>query len=170
MKRKTTISILLITFILMVLSGCQNNDSSHLVSEKDLKNCDVFINNVTCSAVSETRTVNDEAFISELVEICSKVEKFRPVIITDSVTGEPDAYIIFENESVKYMFSFSDTEKQLDIDYIHRDEPLLCVDKYSLDKDKNPSLEWGWYCSLSPTDFATLYDMLYKYTDGEIVK
>lgn len=160
-------SVLLI--ILAVLSGCHKNDSLYLLQKKDINDCDIYINNITCEKINETRSVKDEEFSKKIATMCTKAKKYRPVITSDYIIGEPDAYIIFEKESVRYMISFFDVEKQLNLDYIYRNEPLINVDRYSLDQENNPSLDWGWYCTLSACDFATLYEMVFTYTEGDII-
>lgn len=165
--------IIIITSIFF-LSACQdNNTESPLLSKSELKNCDLLIHNVTTDKF-EVRTVPDTTFRDEVISLCTKVESFRPIISADIILGEHVeadnyfAHFILESETEKYTFSFFDANKQLSLDYIHRDSPMIAVSKDEIDENGSPHPVWSWYCKMSPTDYSSLYEMIQTYTAGEI--
>lgn len=157
----------------ILFTGCQGDSAiktEPLICAQDLAGHDLFIYNVTCSWPSEMRTVDDNNFLNEVAVLCLKTETLRPVISVDSVAGgRPDALFVLRDAEDKYVFSFFETEKQLDIGFIYRDKPVLCVEKALKNEFGHYETEWAWYCILSASDYASLYELVQTYTDGEIV-
>ncbi len=74
-----------------------------------------------------------------------------------------------ENEGAVYSFSFFDVEEQLDIGYAHREQPIIGISKAVITESNSRESEWGWRCKLPPSDYASLYNLLQPYVDGEMV-
>lgn len=78
-------------------------------------------------------------------------------------------YFILEDASCKYTFSYFDTQRQLEVGFIHRDKPLICIRKETGNPSGGYDTEWSWLCILPPSDYASLYNLLQPYVDGEMV-
>ena len=157
---------------LVCLAGCteEGNDRSGFLLEEDLEGSKLYVHNVTCSKIYEMRTVEDSAFQEKIAETSVAAEQFRPVISTDIILGErPEAYYVFDVGEVKYTFSFFDVKKQLDIGFVHRETPMIAVAKTVVEDTTQNNEEWVWFCSLSAANYAELYEMIQRYTEGDIV-
>lgn len=142
------------------------------VSERELEQAELYVYNRSCSEWNEMRVVDNAEYYNEISRLCSKVEKFRPISSLEIMAGERcDTVIYIYTDSYRYQFSFSweEVKKQISMDYLHRDQPLLGVMKMPINsgekRERNPS----WYGYLSAEDYITLYDLAAKYTIGEIV-
>ena len=157
--------------IAIILSARQSyDDGSILLSEAELSVCDLLVHNVTCSEIHEVRTVPDAAFRDVIISLIVTTEPFRPTISSDLIMGkQPDAYFILENEKTKYTVTFFDAEKQLSLDYVFRDAPLISVEKAEIDELGQPQSVWGWYCTFSAAEYAMLYDAIQTYVEGELI-
>ena len=143
-----------------------------LLHKQDLDGCELYIHNSTCSTLFEIRTVDDDDLLNQIVELCLRTEPFRPSTLSDMKAGASGPLCRLENETCAYTFSCIDAVDQLDIGYIHRDKPIICTSKAAIvdhDRYKAYESEWGWFCTMSPADFALLYDLLETYTGGEII-
>ena len=160
--------------ILACLVGCSGTAAdaqTALLSKSDLEGRTLYIHNVTCSEVYEMRTVEDSDYVEKIAGLCVAVEQFRPILSSDVILGEkPDGIVIFENEEERYTISFSDTKKQLSLDYMYRDEPVVAIENAEFDDYGQPHTIWKWYCTMSAADYATVVEMVRTYTDGEIIK
>jgi len=140
--------------------------------KQDFNGCELYIHNWTCSTLFEVRTVDDDDLCDEIVELCLGAEPFRPSVLADQKTGASGPYVRLENEICAYTIDCIDAEEQLDIRFIHRDKPVIGITKSAITEyygHKTYKTEWGWLCTLSPTDYALLYELLQTYADGEII-
>ena len=143
-----------------------------LLHKQDLDGCELYIHNSTCSTLFEIRTVDDDDLLNQIVELCLRTEPLRPITFSDVKTGANGPLCRLENETCAYTFYCADAAEQLDIGFIHRDKPIICTSKAAIvdhDRYKAYESEWGWYCTMSPADFALLYDLLETYRGGEII-
>ncbi|MEA4920301.1 MAG: hypothetical protein VB078_05240 [Clostridiaceae bacterium] len=178
MKRKSALFLQLSVICAVILGGilllaaCKSdNGKNELWSESELNTCELLVHNVTCPKVYEMRTVVEETFKSNVISLCTKATPFRPIISSDIVLGEQsDAYFTFTNNKIKYTVSFFDAEKQLSLDYIYRDSPMVSIEKAEIDELGQPQSTWKWFCSLPTEDFAMLYEAIQTYTAGEIIQ
>ena len=152
----------------LAFTGIERTD---FLSEKALAGSELYIHNVTCSEIYEMRTVEDATYLKKIVELSVTAIQFRPVISVDLILGAmPDAYYVFDTGAVKYTFEFFDVDKQLDIGYVHREDPLIAVAKSVISDTAQDSDEWAWFCRLSAANYAELYEMIQTYAEGAIVK
>lgn len=166
-------AVAVICLLPFLFSACQKAppQRDELLSESELLTCELFVNNVTCAKVTELRTVADDTFKETVVSLCTAVTPFRPIISSDIILGEQsDAYFVFKNSAAKYTIGFFDVEKQLSLDYIYRDTPMISVETAEIDEMGQPQVTSSWYCSLPAKRFALLYEMIQTYTDGEVTQ
>lgn len=174
MKKTIWGRFLLLACALVFLVACQGDYQAETVgvmSKNDIKDCNLFINNMTCSDIHEVRTVVDEGYYDEVVSFLVRMKNFRPVISSDVILGKsPETSAIFESEEVRYTICFIDAEKQLSLDYVYREAPIVGIDKAEIDDYGNPHILWSWFCTMSAADYATAYEMIRTYSGGEIVE
>lgn len=165
-------AVTVICMILFLFWACQSSTTTdQLLSESELLTCEMYVHNVTCSKVTELRTVADDTFKESVVSLCTEAAPFRPIISSDIVLGEQcDAYFILKNSTAKYTICFFDAEKQLSLDYIYRDAPMFSVEIAEIDELGQPQVISRWYCSLPAKSFALLYDVVQTYTAGEVIQ
>lgn len=168
------IAVLTIANIAALLFCCFGGPSEPetMVSVKDLSGHDVYVYNVTCPPDKlKHRTVEDAGFIDEIAEMCARATPFRPVTEVDLPLGTERhaVHVIFENGAIEYRFAFFDMEKQLDLESVHRDSPVINVSKSTFDDAGQAQKEWDWFCILPAADYAALYEQLQQYSGGEIV-
>ena len=173
MKHIKSSFLLIVIGILLCLVGCAENQTSQkaeFLSESELENCALYIHNVTCSEVYETRTASDTDYLKQIAKLSVTAQQFRPAISTDLVLGQQlDAYYVFDNGKVRYTFTFFETEKQLDIGFVHRENPIIIVSKATAADGAQFHEDWDWMCTLTAANYAALYESIQTYTDGEIV-
>lgn len=155
-----------------LFSACQSTaETDELWSETELLTCDLFVNNVTCGEIFEMRTVADDTFKGTVVSLFTEAAPFRPIISSDIILGEQgDAYFVLRNSTAKYTIGFFDVEKQLSLDYVYRDAPMISVETAEIDEMGQTQVISRWYCSLPAKSFALLYEMVQTYTAGEIIQ
>ena len=160
--------------IVACFAGCSRtatDERTGFLSESDLEGYILYVHNVTCSKVNEVRTVTDSDFLEKITELSITVEQFRPVLSSDMILGkEPEETVIFENKEGRYIISFDDAEKKLSLYYFYRDEPIVSFSKIKFDDYGQPQIMWQWYCTMSAADYATAFEMIRTYSDGEIVE
>ncbi len=142
------------------------------ISKKELDQAELYIYNRSCSEMHESRVVDNVEYYNEILHLCSKVKKFRPISSLEIMAGETsDTVIYIYTDSHRYAFSFSwdKVKKQISMDYLHRDQPLLGVMKTPIISSGTYGRNSSWYGYLSPEEYITLYDLAAKYTIGEIV-
>ena len=144
----------------------KQDDASFLLTEAELGTCEIFVNNITCRDIHTVHQVKGE-FCERITTLSAKLVPFRQTVWTELVLGErEDAFVRFKNDKVQYTISFLDTDKQLAWDYIHRDAPVVAVQKIEFDEEYgNPHIVWGWVCTMTAADFAELFDMVSSYSN-----
>ncbi len=166
-KLLTAAAIVCIAANIAVLLFCCFGGPSEpetMVSVKDLSGHDAYVYNVTCPPDKlKHRTVEDAGFIDEIAEMCARATPFRPVTEVDLPLGTE------RNGAIEYRFAFFDMEKQLDLESVHRDSPVINVSKSTFDDAGQAQKEWDWFCILPAADYAALYEQLQQYSGGEIV-
>jgi len=149
-----------------------SNTPIELPTARDLKNCELLIENAVCEE-GEYQIVTDAAFQKAISKLCQGVEPFRTYIAEfDMILGVGDfiPHIYFTSENVQYCFIFSGVYEQMQYDFIHRDKPLILVTKTVKDKVGELQEAWKWYCVMEAADYSSLYNMVYRYTDGTITE
>ena len=170
-KKFVWAKLIVLSFVLVSLVSCQSDNQNYILTENDLKDCSLFINNMTCSSRHELRTVEDEDYRDEVASLLMEMTPFRPIISSDIILGDDQevAVAIFKNEEVQYTISFGDAEKQLSLDYIYRDAPIATVAKAELGDEGQPRNIQEWFCTMSAADYAAAFEMVRTYSGGEIV-
>lgn len=157
--------------ILALLTACQSSNQEETggaLTEADLKGCSLSINNITCSDWFKVRKVDDVALIDDIISLLTPTTPFRPIITPDIITEKPDATLFFEAEGICYTICFDNAEEQLSLDYIHREKPVISVSKAKVDSQGRVQGIWGWFCTMSAADYATVFEMVACYSKGEI--
>ena len=114
-------------------------------------------------------SVQDAEFQEQVIAILSRAEPFRPALTSEQVYS-PDghisypSYAIFQLESRCYTVSICQARLQLSREFLYRDTPVICLGEYELTADGRPAGEGAWYCSLPAEEFATLIDLLMRYS------
>lgn len=150
-----------------------------VLEKQELMECELFIHNAS-TASTDKRTVTDEALKEELVSLCLRAEMFRPMMNEDSTFARwPSEHwpqdisqnMTFRDGESMYVVSFFDAEGQLAIDAVHRDEPVILVSRWTPDETgAYPDWLGLWYCTMPAADYAQLYEMVYTYDGGQIVR
>ncbi len=158
-------AVLLAAALWLFLVGCgrQETQALALPSASSLAKCELTIHNVTCPELGQARTCADDAVRMRAAELCAAAEPFRPIISTDLILGcgsSSDPSLTFRDGETRYVFTLFDAEAQLDLNSVHRDEPVLAV---SAAGD-------NWYCILTPAEYAELYELAQTYTGGELCR
>ena len=134
--------------------------------------CSLYVHNVTCPDMDSYRTVEDKTYLENVASLCSKAEPYRPVTTHDQLLGGNEKYepaAKFVDEEAIYYINFFSSEKQLSIDYIHRDQPLVCISVYEMIGSNTYDCKWSWLCKLTAAEYAELFTLLERYGAGEIV-
>lgn len=163
--------IIIIMLILTLLTACQSSNQEEtdgVLTEADLKGCNLSINNITCSDIHEVRKVDDVDLIDDIISLLTPTIPFRPILLSDIKPGKADATLFFETEGIQYTIGFGNAEEQLSLDYIHREKPVISVSKREFDDYGLPHTVWKWYCTMSAADYATAFEMVASYSKGEI--
>ena len=158
-----------------VCAALRASDGVRLPAKWDLRGKTMYVHNITCSEPYEMRTVDGEEsrdFCREVISLCTKAEKFRPSSeLVDMVMGaRQEPYVRFEDEEERYVISFFDTERQLDVGFVHREAPMISVEKATRNAQGNYKTDWAWRCTMTAADYATLYNLLQNYGGGEKIK
>ena len=157
----------------VVLAVCYCHSSAikkdSFLREQDFIGCKLYIRGASCPAGSAAVMVEDGELLDEIVRLCLGAEPVRPSISVDMKAGGTHLSFSLENEGAVYSFSFFDVEEQLDIGYAHREQPIIGISKAVITESNSRESEWGWRCKLPPSDYASLYNLLQPYVDGEMV-
>lgn len=171
-KNKLAFAVVITLCIAVVVILFQSrNEPIELPTVRELKNCELFIENAACEE-GEYQIVNDAAFQKAISQLCKGVKPFRPYVLEfDMLLGVSDfiPHIYFMGENVQYCFIFNGVYEQMQYDFIHRDKPLILVTKSIPDKTGIFQDVWKWYCVMETADYVSLYNMVYKYTDGQFL-
>lgn len=167
MRKCKTKKLLAILGVLVLIAGLSRFlKKDHLVSESDLADHNVYINNPTCDDMFEELLVTDDTLAQEIRSLCAKVKpRYRTSPAEAVAGGRNDVTITFWNVTDRYVFSFSYVNDQLDSGYQY--DPVLCAGKdtflepgdYAYEKD------WGWHCTMTKEDYVALLDLVIDYTD-----
>lgn len=119
----------------------------------------------------QTRTVPDPEVKEYLLDLCRQAELYRPLqpsldIWERGISGS----IRLETGDTWYCFYLGETEKQLALDYIHRDAPIVSVSRYQRNEQDMWELRSSWYCTLPPAEFAALCQAVLTYSGGEVIR
>ena len=169
MKKRLFIILLLACLIgLGIYVTVAVHRSERILSKADLSGCTVYLHNLNCENFPEYEvyTVTDKAVVEDLIKNCVYAKKFRPFsTIREMILGNPEntPALIFEGDECRYHISLLDVEKQLSLDYIYRDKPVILIGKEAI--AKGATEEWTWYCTLSADKFGTLLNMIDRYWD-----
>lgn len=145
-------------------------DDSRLFSSGGLAGSVLYIENPACPRTFSARRVNEAEVCEEMLSLCKSLKKFRYISVTEMILGcvmdEPRTAIFLCGEEYRIQISFFDPEGQLSYDSAHRENPVVIASKSGPDGEKI----WGGYCTLPPDDYAKLYDLVYGYEEGELVR
>ncbi len=169
MKKKISFVLVLLCILsLGIYAAVTAYHSGRILFKSDLSGCTVYLHNINCDNFPEYEvyTVTDKAIIENLIENCVHAKKFRPFnMIREMILGNPEntPALIFETDDCRYHVSLLDVEKQLSLDYIYRDKPVILVEKEAIAKEATE--EWTWYCTLTADKYTTLLNMIDTYWD-----
>ena len=113
--------------------------------------------------------VRDAEFQEHVIAILARAEPFRPALTSEQVYS-PDgytsypSYAIFQLGNRCYTSAFATLDRVLSREFLYRDTPVICLGEYELTADGRPAGEGAWYCSLPAEEFATLVDLLMRYS------
>mgnify|MGYP001634675042 FL=1 len=145
-------------------------DDSRMFSAGELAGSALYIENHTCPRTFSARRVNEAEVCEEVISLCKSLKKFRYIAVTEMILGcvmdERRTAIFLCGEEYRIQISFSDPEGQLSYDSEHRENPVVIASRSGPDGEKI----WGGYCTLPPDDYAKLYDLVYGYEEGELVR
>jgi len=172
MRKKRWIRISLLACLLIagvfVFLMVRQKETPGTITARDIRDCELYI-----SASSRLRKVKKEDYRDEVAPLVTKVVPLRPVKIQDihfvpcdSAGSEP--FVVFANDNVLYGITFQDGYKQISIDHVNRDNPIVCVSKNEVDEYGDPHLLWLWYCTMSAADYAILYELAVAYTPSRL--
>ena len=167
----------LITILLMVCPACQRKlPTDKIWTEKELLSCSkVYIRNRSTPPIGHTgdvyRTVTDEALKKRLCKLCGDVEIFRSEskVLDQLVGGNIEPSVYFYGEGVRCVITTIESEKQLAIDYVYRDAPLVLISIQEAGTDGRFEKYTNWLCQIPAADYSNLFDILFLYGDGEVV-
>ncbi|MCI9317842.1 MAG: hypothetical protein HFF67_07365 [Oscillospiraceae bacterium] len=171
-------AVLLLTGSGGLLTGCQSGGPAVLegppIRKEDLLERRLFVQPNTSMYDDKVRTVDDEEFFNQVVDLCAGAEPFRPFVFPyESKAGGPrTANFFLVGAADEYAFSFGDVERQLDFGFVHRDKPLLYVGKASVTKEgiyNSYKNEWAWFYTLPASNYAALYNLIEMYGGGEVI-
>ena len=177
-KTKKRLWILAVVGVILATIAClviTSVDGVRLPTKWDLRGKTMYVHNVTGSEPHEMRTVDvaeSRDFCRDVISLCTKTEKFRPQSdLFDMILGaKSEGYICFKDEKVQYIIEFFDVEKQLDVGFVHRETPMIVVEKNVFDENGNIQSGWAWRCTMTAADYTTLYNLLQHYSGGEKIK
>ena len=185
MKMRKILFILAAALLLAdgLLTGCQISGpaaAGPLILREDLMERTLLVQPVSCSEKGTVRTVDDDEFFNQVVDLCAEAEPFRPFVdfYEMKVGGPRTTNFLFrsaadEDTLDQYRFAFIDVEEQLDFGYVHRDKPLLLVGKGNYTEHgiyaRVYSSEWGWLYTLPASNYAALYNLIETYRGGEVI-
>ena len=153
---------IMFVFLIGIAVGKVEFENSYIFSKGMLRDCKMYIYNQTCTNIYEQRTVYDMEFYNDVLTLCLKAKRFRPISSLEIIAGEQ------EDESVQYIVSFHDVKNQMSIDNIYRDEPLIAVGWANKDELGRCGALTSWYCYLDPEVYVLLYDLLARYSGGDL--
>ena len=168
-KLAFAVIIALCITVVIVLSK-PSNTPIELPTVRELKNCELFIENDTCE-IGEYQVVNDATVQQMISQLCTDLDPFRPYVMEfDMILGVSNfnPCIYFLGENVRYSFAMNNAYEQMRYDFIHRDKPLLYVGKAVMDEAGQYQEEWLWLCSMDASDYAALYKIASRYSEGAI--
>ena len=147
-----------------------SRDDSRLFSAGELAGSALYIENHTCPRTFSARRVNEAEVCEEVISLCKSLKKFRYIAVTEMILGcvmdEPRTAVFLCGEEYRIQISFFDPEGQLSYDSAHRENPVVIASRSGRDGKEI----WGGYCTLPPDDYAKLYDLVYGYEEGELVR
>ena len=177
LMRMNLLSAGLACFILLLCcTACGKTKESEtadlkLWKDSKLAECQLWIHNTSCSEALQVRTVPDDSLRKEIAGLCEKAEPFRPLTLADTLLGgSSEPWLVFRDGNRTFTFLFREVGKQLAFDNPHRDSPLIWVEVQT-DGERSASYSdgHGWYYSLPAADYAKLAEILFTYTEGELV-
>ena len=176
MRKKRWIKLSVLACVLIagafVLLAVFQKETPGTVTARDLRDCELYINNFTCSNKFEMRRVEEEEYRDKIASLVTKVAPFRPRVMDDREAGsssQDEATAVFKHDKVRYTIACFEVTKQTSLDYVHRENPVVIVTKEHLDERGSPHSAWSWYCTMSAADHAALYALLSSYSGGHIV-
>ncbi|MCI9506052.1 MAG: hypothetical protein HFF62_05595 [Oscillospiraceae bacterium] len=174
MKKAMKKPVIFIAVLAVILAGILYHSSAvkgeAFLHKQDFTGYKMYIHNVFCNNPDGLKEVTEMDIWDEIVTLCLSAEPFRPSTSADHMpVTSANPYFILEDASCKYTFSHFDTQRQLEVGFIHRDKPLICIRKETGNPSGGYDTEWSWLCILPPSDYASLYNLLQPYVDGEMV-
>jgi len=172
-RKKTFFVISMITILcisVVAIHFQMNNSPVELPTVRVLKKYELFIENDTCE-IGEYQVVNDATVQQMISQLCTDLDPFRPYVLEfDMILGVSNfnPCIYFLGENVRYSFAMNNAYEQMRYDFVHRDKPLLYVGKAVMDEAGQYQEEWLWLCSMDASDYAALYKIASRYSEGAI--
>ena len=140
-----------------------------LWSGQEARQGEVLVQNSTCADFTQYRTVPDAETNERLLDLCRQMEEHRPFLIIETLLGEHvTECFTLRTEDTRYTVLLVEVEKQLALDYIHREQPIVYFSKTKLNEEGQWKGE-SWYCKLPAAEFAALCQTIRSYDGGEIV-
>ena len=97
------------------------------------------------------------------------MEEHRPFLVIEMLLGmQVTEGFQLQIEDTRYGVTLVEVEKQLALDYPHRDRFIVFFGK----SQRNEEGQWqgnSWYCTLPPAEFAALCQAIRSYNGGEII-
>ena len=174
---------LCVILLLMAYQHIKQPKPRVMIIPSEWENSECYIRNVTCPKDEEIwRAVPDTELCDKLIALCTHMEQFRPTISVDIVLGEksdsssvcPSAHLNLWDRSRSYgcTVTLFNVDKQLSLDYIYREAPVVSVVTYTIEQEGvyyHANNKTMWYCTMPAADFAALYETIQTYGAGELV-
>ena len=167
-----------------------------LWSVDDWRDYEMYVDNRSDKNIHLTVDESDPdcaAFKERVLTLCTKIKPYRPVLLYyELALGEsPDdskdsSNASSEYESTRgnfrlinitpddivetYYVRFFNVSKQISLDYVNRDAPVIWVSKVTRKSGSDTfENELMWYCTMPPDTYVNLFEELISYNHGEEV-